>query len=79
MEQMRYKCEVCYAVAHSEKQMRRQNWILISGGSANGISVWLEKPRKPGSYMLRVGFKERPYHFCGIDCLVKALKGKESI
>jgi len=78
------ECEVCKKRAFSEKQQRKENWLLLHGGSVRGISVWLDKPRKrsknvSASYMLSVGFRDRDYDFCSIDCLVKALKGKESI
>jgi hypothetical protein len=84
MNQQISVCEVCKKRAWSEKQKREENWLKMNGGILHGISVWLEKPRKhikgtSDSYMLTVGFKEREYDFCSITCLVKALKGKESI
>ena len=84
MEQTICKCEMCKKVAKDEKQKRHENWIEVDGGLLKGIQVWLEKPRKhkkgiTASFMIHIGWQERLYHFCSIDCLVKALKGSESI
>ena len=73
-------CEICKKEAKDEKQKRIENWIRLDGGSCQGIHIWLEKPRmKNGSFMHSVGWKDREYDFCSIQCLVKALKAKESI
>ena len=78
MEKKHYHCEMCPAVASSEKELRKGNWIRLLGDG--GISVWLDKPRgKSGVMMLTVGYKKRRYDFCSIKCLVKALNGTESI
>lgn len=79
MEVTKSVCEICGAQA-DEKQKRHENWIEFMGGSLNGISIWLEKPRmKDHGLMLCVGFQDRHYHFCSIACLTTALKSKESI
>jgi hypothetical protein len=73
-------CEICKKEAKDEKQKRAENWIRLNGGSSLGLSVWLGKPRhKNGGFMHTIGFKTGEYDFCSIECLVKALKGKESI
>jgi hypothetical protein len=75
-----FKCELCSAKAANEKQLRKENWLRIRGGSLAGVSVWLDTPRNAGgSMMLTVGWQDKEYDFCSIDCLVKALKGTESI
>lgn len=80
MELKYTRCEMCQAVAKDEKQLRREHWLQIHGGSLSGVSVWLDKPReKDGGFMLTVGFRDRQYDFCSIDCLAKALRGTESI
>lgn len=84
MEKEITECEICKKVAKDEKQKRAENWLVMYGGILHGISTWLEKPRvkKKGvanTYMHTVGWKDREYDFCSIDCLVKALKRKESI
>ena len=84
MEQKISVCEICGKEATCEKQKRKENWIELNGGSLYGISIWLDKPRKhkehvADCYMLTVGWQNRVYDFCSIKCLVKALKGKESI
>jgi hypothetical protein len=80
MEQMISICEICKNEARSIEQKRAENWIEINGGSLQGIGIWLEKPRyKSGGFIHSVGYKSRKYHFCSIDCLVKALKAKQSI
>lgn len=84
MEKKIYVCENCKKVAESEKELRKNNWLQINGGSTHGISVWLDKPRKhkkgiADSFMLTIGWRDREYHFCSIKCLVKLLKGNESI
>jgi len=84
MEKKISVCEICKKVAKDDKQKRKENWLKINGGCTYGISVWLEKPRvhKRGvadSFMHTVGWQNREYDFCSIECLVKALKGKESI
>ena len=72
-------CEICGKQANDEGKKRKGNWLEIKGGAFQGISVWLEKPRKNTNFMLTVGFKDRIYDFCSIKCLVKALEGTESI
>ncbi len=80
MEIKTSNCEICKKKARDEKQKRAENWIRLNGGSCQGISVWLEKPRgKTKSFMHSVGWQVREYDFCSIECLVKALKAKESI
>ena len=75
-----YICEICGKKAFSEKDLRLGNWIRVQGGTCKGIEVWLEKPREKGrSFMLSIGYQERDYDFCSIECLVSALKGKNSI
>lgn len=84
MEKKIYVCEKCKKAAQDEKEMRKDNWLMLRGDSTHGISVWLENPRKvkkgfTASYMLTVGWQGRDYHFCSIKCLVALLRGKESV
>lgn len=80
MEQKITVCEICKTEAKTEKQLRRENWIRINGGSTQGVSVWLETPRKKNhGFMLTIGYQSRVYDFCSVKCLTKALEGKESI
>jgi hypothetical protein len=84
MEKKIYLCENCKKVAESVKELRRDNWLQINGDITHGISIWLDKPRKhkegvSDSFMITIGWQNREYHFCSIKCLVKLLKGNESI
>jgi hypothetical protein len=84
MEKKIYECENCKKVATSEKELRKNNWLEITGDATHGIKVWLDKPRKhkegvSDSYMITIGWQSREYHFCSIKCLVKLLEGKESL
>ena len=83
MEKQIFVCEKCGKIAQDQKQLRKENWLMISGGILKGIEIWLDKPRKhkegvSDSFMIHIGWKERDYHFCSIKCLVKLLKANES-
>ena len=84
MEKKISVCEICGKKADDERYKRKENWLRMQGGGLHGISVWLEKPRsrKKGvcdAFMLHVGYQDREYDFCSIECLCKALRGNESI
>jgi hypothetical protein len=84
MEKKIYVCENCKKVAESQKELRKQNWLQISGDITHGINIWLDKPRKhkegvSDSFMITIGYQNRDYHFCSIKCLKKLLNGNESI
>jgi len=80
MELKYYQCEICEKRVFSKEELRKENWLEMGGGMLGGIMVWLDKPRcRGGGYIHRVGLTSREYHFCSIDCLIKALKAKKSI
>jgi len=80
MEITAFQCEMCSNKARGEKQLRKENWLQIEGGTCQGVEVWLDKPRhKHGCYMHHVGWEKRSYHFCSVKCLIKALESDESI
>ena len=84
MEKKIFECDNCKAIADDEAQLREENWISIHGGIDKGIRVWLKTPRKKikgvsESYIILVGWKDREYHFCSIECLSEALNGDESV
>lgn len=71
-------CEICKKEARSVEVKCRDNWVELDGVSK--IRIWLESPRvKNEGFMHTVGWQGRDYHFCSIECLIKALKQKESI